>query len=99
MKVDYCNSFILKNFKKVISKQTLCSCQPIFRIMVSMATIYLVIQIIVYWAVYSTDIKVHQNWPTYTETICGISYADRIIGGLNATLGQYPWLARIGYNS
>lgn len=24
---------------------------------------------------------------------------DRIIGGTNASLGQFPWLARIGYTS
>ncbi|XP_046601133.1 CLIP domain-containing serine protease 2 isoform X2 [Neodiprion lecontei] len=29
---------------------------------------------------------------------CGNSNADRIIGGRNASLGTYPWLARIGYN-
>jgi hypothetical protein len=29
---------------------------------------------------------------------CGLSYSDRIVGGENATLGQYPWLARLGYN-
>lgn len=45
------------------------------------------------------DILQHQNWPKDTHDICGISYADRIIGGINASLGQYPWLARIGYNS
>lgn len=28
---------------------------------------------------------------------CGVTYTDRIIGGKNASLGQYPWLARIGY--
>ncbi|XP_025835875.1 melanization protease 1-like isoform X2 [Agrilus planipennis] len=28
---------------------------------------------------------------------CGESLSDRIIGGTEASLGQYPWLARIGY--
>lgn len=30
---------------------------------------------------------------------CGISNTDRIIGGKNASLGMYPWIARIGYSS
>lgn len=41
----------------------------------------------------------HPNRPTDIEEQCGLSFADRIIGGVNASLGQYPWLARIGYNS
>ncbi|GLV43397.1 Melanization Protease 1 [Carabus blaptoides fortunei] len=41
----------------------------------------------------------HPNWQLFDHTICGNSLADRIIGGINATLGQYPWIARIGYNS
>lgn len=28
---------------------------------------------------------------------CGIANSDRIIGGKNASLGSYPWLARVGY--
>lgn len=30
---------------------------------------------------------------------CGLSWNNRIVGGINAQLGQYPWLARLGYNS
>lgn len=37
----------------------------------------------------------HPNWPQYQD-ICGISYADRIIGGIKADLGAYPWIAHIG---
>lgn len=33
------------------------------------------------------------------EENCGLSWSDRIVGGENAKLGQYPWLARLGYNS
>lgn len=29
---------------------------------------------------------------------CGQSIMDRIIGGTNASLGQYPWIARVGYS-
>ncbi|XP_069688616.1 uncharacterized protein [Periplaneta americana] len=28
---------------------------------------------------------------------CGIPQGERIVGGKNALLGQYPWIARIGY--
>lgn len=38
----------------------------------------------------------HPNWPHDTMSDCGVSVTDRIVGGRNATLGQYPWLARIG---
>lgn len=39
----------------------------------------------------------HKNWHLVNDAQCGSSLADRIIGGVNATLGEYPWLARIGY--
>lgn len=35
------------------------------------------------------------NWSEINE-ICGISYADRIVGGTKAELGQFPWIAHIG---
>jgi hypothetical protein len=28
---------------------------------------------------------------------CGVSLGERIVGGKNAALGEYPWIARIGY--
>jgi hypothetical protein len=28
---------------------------------------------------------------------CGMSLGERIVGGKNAALGEYPWIARIGY--
>lgn len=43
------------------------------------------------------DITRHPHWNLLEHLECGITLADRIIGGSNATLGQYPWLARIGY--
>lgn len=44
------------------------------------------------------SVQEHRNWPRDTEEVCGISYdADRIVGGSNAGLGQFPWQARIGY--
>jgi secreted trypsin-like serine protease len=30
---------------------------------------------------------------------CGIANSDRIVGGRNASMGAYPWLALIGYSS
>lgn len=32
------------------------------------------------------------------EMQCGVSFQDRIVGGKTAFLGQWPWLARLGYN-
>ncbi|KAG8307790.1 hypothetical protein J6590_013487 [Homalodisca vitripennis] len=44
------------------------------------------------------DIISHPNWKLLdTQNDCGFSVADRIIGGDDATLGQYPWIARLGY--
>lgn len=53
-------------------------------------------------SVYATGMNVrnHTNWPKDMEQLCGVSYdADRIIGGSDASIGQYPWQARIGYES
>lgn len=35
------------------------------------------------------------NWAEINE-ICGISYADRIVGGTRASIGQFPWIAHVG---
>lgn len=35
------------------------------------------------------------NWAKLNE-ICGMSVTDRIIGGTNAAIGQYPWIAHLG---
>lgn len=43
------------------------------------------------------ELRDHVNWPRL-EAECGISDdSNRIIGGVNAEPGQYPWQARIGY--
>lgn len=47
----------------------------------------------------NNDPKNHPNWHMVDNPHCGSSLSDRIIGGVNATIGQYPWLARVGYNS
>ena len=39
----------------------------------------------------------HQNWKLFDKEICGTTNSDRIIGGKNASLGAYPWIAQIGY--
>lgn len=41
------------------------------------------------------DHRKHKNWPNHVEDLCGESSTDRIIGGENAALGQFPWMARI----
>ena len=46
----------------------------------------------------NNSVSNHPNWPK-TEEICGISYSDRIIGGKNSALGQYPWIAHLGIMS
>lgn len=39
----------------------------------------------------------HPAWQILNSYDCGDSAADRIIGGTRAALGQYPWMARLGY--
>ncbi|XP_013171015.1 PREDICTED: serine protease easter-like [Papilio xuthus] len=39
----------------------------------------------------------HPSWKKLESFECGFSAADRIIGGLNAALGQFPWILRLGY--
>lgn len=42
--------------------------------------------------------KSHANWPHDMKSKCGkIDSMDRIIGGKDAQLGQYPWMALLGY--
>ncbi|CAK1550566.1 unnamed protein product [Leptosia nina] len=44
-----------------------------------------------------SQISNHQAWKKLDKFECGFNAADRIIGGMNATLGQFPWIVRIGY--
>lgn len=41
------------------------------------------------------SLQSHLLWPKELDQICGESYTDRIIGGKDAELGQYPWIARL----
>ncbi|KAK0182936.1 hypothetical protein PV327_001017 [Microctonus hyperodae] len=43
------------------------------------------------------DVTKHPSWNLLDHGKCGISFSDRIIGGNNAPMGVYPWIARIGY--
>ncbi|KAG6464633.1 hypothetical protein O3G_MSEX014638 [Manduca sexta] len=43
------------------------------------------------------DLLNHPAWKILASFDCGDSAADRIIGGVNAALGQFPWIARLGY--
>ncbi|CAH1637695.1 unnamed protein product [Spodoptera littoralis] len=45
----------------------------------------------------SEEISKHPVWAKLDAVDCGDSAADRIIGGLNAGLGDFPWIARLGY--
>ncbi|XP_044263307.1 CLIP domain-containing serine protease 2-like [Tribolium madens] len=43
------------------------------------------------------DITEHPNWHLLDHEQCGESVSDRIIGGVSATIGQFPWIARLAY--
>ncbi|XP_031770069.2 CLIP domain-containing serine protease HP8-like isoform X2 [Galleria mellonella] len=43
------------------------------------------------------EVSHHPTWDKLDAFDCGDSAADRIIGGVNAALGQFPWIARLGY--
>lgn len=45
------------------------------------------------------DVMKHPSWSLLEHRKCGNSNSDRIIGGKNASLGAYPWIARIGYGN
>lgn len=46
----------------------------------------------------ANDLRLHRSWPRQFDDNCGENFADRIIGGKNASLGQYPWIARLHIN-
>ncbi|XP_041969294.1 serine protease 7-like [Aricia agestis] len=43
------------------------------------------------------DVSNHPAWEYLDSLDCGFSATDRIVGGLTASLGQFPWLVRFGY--
>lgn len=45
------------------------------------------------------DIRQHANWPHHVEDICGDNNYDRIIGGKNAGLEQFPWMVQLLHNA
>ncbi|CAH0728369.1 unnamed protein product, partial [Brenthis ino] len=44
------------------------------------------------------DVANHSAWKRLDDLECGFSATDRIIGGMNAALGQFPWVVRLGYS-
>ncbi|XP_014477727.1 PREDICTED: serine protease easter [Dinoponera quadriceps] len=50
-------------------------------------------------ALSTIDVTKHPKWMLLEHRKCGNSNSVRIIGGKNATLGAYPWIARIGYSN
>ncbi|XP_046658607.1 serine protease easter-like isoform X1 [Homalodisca vitripennis] len=46
----------------------------------------------------SEEFRSHSHWKVIDQGgKCGHRVSDRIIGGKEAALGQYPWMARLGY--
>ena len=43
------------------------------------------------------EIENHPNWNQLDLKNCGVSNTNRIIGGQFASVGEFPWIARIGY--
>ncbi|XP_046971366.1 melanization protease 1-like [Vanessa cardui] len=43
------------------------------------------------------NVDQHPAWNIIDKFECGFSASDRIIGGMNAALGQFPWITRLGY--
>ncbi|CAG9789267.1 unnamed protein product [Diatraea saccharalis] len=45
----------------------------------------------------TSQLSSHPAWQILNSLECGENAADRIIGGTRAALGQFPWIARLGY--
>ncbi|XP_026735241.1 CLIP domain-containing serine protease 2-like isoform X2 [Trichoplusia ni] len=43
------------------------------------------------------EIAKHPAWAKLDAVDCGDNARDRIIGGTNAALGEFPWIVRLGY--
>lgn len=44
------------------------------------------------------NITEHKNWKMLPKNCGTLRAKSRITGGKTAALGQFPWLARLGYN-
>lgn len=52
------------------------------------------------FGLYTVDnIDKHQNWNAHDADVCGVPSSFRIIGGEEAVLGEFPFIARLGYVS
>lgn len=49
------------------------------------------------FSVFASDVTQHPNWHLLDHEQCGESLSDRIVGGTEAALGQYPWMALLGF--
>lgn len=66
--------------------------------MLKMCVVKCVIGILLMKICVCDDFRRHPNWPKHLERICGENSDDRISGGHETRLGQFPWMARIVVN-
>ncbi|PSN45987.1 hypothetical protein C0J52_09758 [Blattella germanica] len=45
------------------------------------------------------DPTLHPNWQLLNDKFCGTRGSDRIVGGKTPELGDFPWIARVGYTN
>ncbi|KAG5334970.1 EAST protease, partial [Acromyrmex charruanus] len=88
----------LKLYNHKISSH-LIACSLVFQLSGRMRYSLLCMLILSCNTAFSTiNVKKHPSWSLLEQNNCGNSNSDRIIGGKNASLGAYPWIARIGYS-